>query len=196
MITFCRYGMKKVYRLFPLLLFVACAPSLQERAPQREMPVEIPQQASPVVEDALPEDAEQMQADAEGEELQAVIASMGEDPEAERFQSGRGALQDFLARHPESRWRLLCVTLLRLIDERQEFLRGLQAYRQDIEGLKQDKEKVLHESDYLKRDLRQLQERLQEETIKAQKEKEQLKRDLNLLKDLEIQRERREKSLR
>jgi len=118
MITFCRYGMKKVYRLFPLLLFVACAPSLQERAPQREMPVEIPQQASPVVEDALPEDAEQMQADAEGEELQAVIASMGEDPEAERFQSGRGALQGFLARYPESRWRLFCATLIRLIDER------------------------------------------------------------------------------
>ena len=93
-------------------------------------------------------------------------------------------------------FRSLCATLIRLIDERQEFLRRLQAYRQGIEGLEQAKEKALHESDYLKRDLRQLQERLQEETIKAQKEKEQLKRDLNLLKDLEIQRERREKSLR
>ncbi len=147
--------------------------------------------------DAAPGEEEgRMQAAVEEEELRAVISAMGEDPETEQYRAGRDELQEFLVRYPDSRWKRLSGILIRLFDERQEFLRRLQMVQQTVERMEQEKASALQESDALKRDLRQLRERLHEEAVRAQQEKEQLKRDLKLLKDLEIQREQREKSLR
>jgi len=48
----------------------------------------------------------------------------------------------------------------------------------------------------LRRELRQLNEKYQEELNRVNQENEQLKRDIRLLKNMEIQRENRERMLR
>jgi hypothetical protein len=59
-----------------------------------------------------------------------------------------------------------------------------------------EKEGALLENESLRKNLKQTHERLQTETQKLLAENEQLKKDLQLLKDLEIQLERRERMLR
>ncbi len=192
--TFCRYVVRNVCRLLPLLFVVACAPAMQEGPPGADIPADIPKQEA-LAGGGEPNRGE-AEVPAEEEELRAVIAAMGEDPGTEQYRAGRGELQDFLVRYPESRWKRLYGILIRLLDEREELLRSLQAYQQVVDRMEQERAAALQESNSLRQDLRQLQERLHEEAVRAQQEKEQLKRDLNLLKDLEVQRELREKSLR
>ncbi len=84
--------------------------------------------------------------------------------------------------YPKSKWRGLAETFIRLIDTDVQL----------IEKAKEDNARLLKENEQVKKDNR----RLLEETAKLIQENEQLKKDIQLLKNLEVQLEKREKMLR
>ena len=98
--------------------------------------------------------------------------------------------------HPQSRWRPVAEAFIRLIDERDAFR---EASRQDhllTDRVKAEKAKALQESEALRKTVRELTERLQKETTALAQENEQLKQDIQRLKALEIELEKRERTLR
>lgn len=99
-------------------------------------------------------------------------------------------------RYPQSRWRSVAETVVRLIDEGEAARRGgLQDHllRERIEA---ERSRTLHENEQLKRTVRELTEKLQTATASLTQENEQLKKDLQRLKNLEIELEKRERMLR
>ena len=106
------------------------------------------------------------------------------------------ALRELLERYPESKWRPAAETFVRLIDER-DALREVSV--QDhllIETTQGEKARALQENDHLKKTVRELTEKLQSETAALPQENEQLKKDIQRLKALEIELEKRERTLR
>ena len=108
----------------------------------------------------------------------------------------RSVFISLIQRYPQSRWRSAAEAFIRLIDERDAFL---EASRQDhllIDKTQGEKAKALQENDRLKKTVRELTEKLQSETATLSQENEQLKKDIQRLKALEIELEKRDRTLR
>ena len=108
----------------------------------------------------------------------------------------RSVFISLIQRYPHSRWRSAAEAFIRLIDERDAFL---EASRQDhllIDKTQGEKAKALQENDRLKKTVRELTEKLQSETSALTQENEQLKKDIQRLKALEIELEKRDRTLR
>jgi hypothetical protein len=108
----------------------------------------------------------------------------------------RSVFISLIQRYPQSRWRSAAEAFIRLIDERDAFR---EVSRQDhllIGKAQGEKAKALQENDRLKKTVRELTEKLQLETAALTQENEQLKKDLQRLKALEIELEKRERTLR
>jgi predicted RNase H-like nuclease (RuvC/YqgF family) len=112
------------------------------------------------------------------------------------YEKARSAFAALVTSYPKSKGAEPAQRFIALLD-------GLQACqskgtddRKHIESLMREKEGALLENESLRKNLKQTHERLQTETQKLLAENEQLKKDLQLLKDLEIQLERRERMLR
>ncbi len=98
--------------------------------------------------------------------------------------------------YPTSKWHgaaQVCIRLLGAMDAYRDQLRTEQAMAAKVLS---DKAKSLQETEQLKRELRSLMEKHQAELTALQQENEQLRKDIQLLKNLELQRDRREKMLR
>lgn len=91
--------------------------------------------------------------------------------------------------YPQSKWRPLAETFIRLIDA----IESLQAKNLSEQELT---EKLQQDNERLKKDLQALSNRFQAERAGLLQENEKLKKDMELLKQLEVQLDRREKMLR
>jgi Txe/YoeB family toxin of Txe-Axe toxin-antitoxin module len=108
----------------------------------------------------------------------------------------RSVFISFIQRYPQSRWRSAAEAFIRLIDERDAFR---EVNRQDhllIGKAQGEKAKALQENDRLKKTVRELTEKLQSETATLTQKNEQLNKDIQRLKALEIELEKRERTLR
>jgi hypothetical protein len=98
--------------------------------------------------------------------------------------------------YPESKWRPLAETFIRLID----IIESLQAKNlsaQELtEKLQQDNGQLKQDHERLKKDLQALSSKFEAERAGLLQENEQLKKDMELLKQLEVQLDKREKMLR
>jgi len=101
----------------------------------------------------------------------------------------REAFAELLAKYPRSKWQKAAAALVRLLDERARLREGRV---QDGQAL----EKARGEIEQLRKELRALNDRLQSETARLAQENEQLKKDLQLLKELELQLDKRDRNLR
>ena len=110
------------------------------------------------------------------------ISYLGDKEKAADYAKARAAFNELLNTYPKSKWRGLAETFIRLIDTDVQL----------IEKAKEDNARFLKENEQVKKDNR----RLLEETAKLIQENEQLKKDIQLLKNLEVQLEKREKMLR
>jgi hypothetical protein len=122
-----------------------------------------------------------------------ALLDLQDRPDPEK---ARSVFVSLIQRYPESRWRSAAEAFIRLIDEKDAFL---EANRQDhllIGQIQWEKTKALQENNRLKMTIRELTEKLQSETAALTQENEKLKKDMRRLKDLEIELEKREKSLR
>jgi hypothetical protein len=111
-------------------------------------------------------------------------------------EKARSVFISLIQRYPESRWRSTAEALIRLIDERDAFRETSLQDRLMIDKAQGETAKALQENDRLKRTVRELTEKLQSETAALAQENEQLKRDIQRMKALEIELEKRERTLR
>jgi len=116
------------------------------------------------------------------------LSYIGSNGQPADYGKARSAFDTLVNTYPKSRWRGLSERLIHLIDECQS------CEGKNLSGnkTKSDKNKLLHENERLKKDVRQLQS----ETARLSQENEQLKNDIQLLKNLEIQLDKREKMFR
>jgi len=112
------------------------------------------------------------------------------------YEKARATFAALVTSYPKSKWAEPAQRFITLMDDLQACRSKDNVTRQHIESLEREKEGTLLENESLRKSLKQAHERLQTETQKLLAENEQLKKDLQLLKDLEIQLERRERMLR
>ena len=120
------------------------------------------------------------------------ITYLGSPGQANDYVKARAAFETLLKNYPESKWRCLSETLIHLIDTMQS-CRGKDLLLSKGE---EDKTRLLQENEKLKKDVRYLNDKLKTETSRISEENEQLKKDIQLLKNLEIQLEKRDKRFR
>jgi hypothetical protein len=98
--------------------------------------------------------------------------------------------------YPQSRWRPAAEAFIRLIDEREAFREASRQDRLRAETAQAEKARALQDNEALRKTVRELTERLQTETLSLARDNEQLKQDIRRLKALEIELEKRERTLR
>lgn len=101
------------------------------------------------------------------------------------YMKARATFERLLTAYPESKWRRLSETLIHLVDT-------MQSCREQDALFSRTRQ----ENDNLKREVRHLNDKLKTETSRLSEENEQLKKDIQLLKNLEIQLEKRDKQFR
>ncbi len=110
--------------------------------------------------------------------------------------AAKDVLERLIDGYPQSKWRNAAEGVLRLIKERDDSQRRLRVEQNTAQSLTNDKDKARQEIEQLQKDLRLKNEKHQAELAALQQENEQLKKDMQLLKDLEIQLNKRDKGLR
>jgi hypothetical protein len=111
-------------------------------------------------------------------------------------EKARSVFISLIRRYPESRWRPAAESFVHLIDERDAFREANLQYNLLLEKTEEEKTKALQENDHLKETVRELAVKLQSETTALAQENEKLKKDIQRLKALEIELEKRERTLR
>lgn len=104
----------------------------------------------------------------------------------------RQAFEHLLITYPKSPWHDAALLGLDLLNTMGSYRDKLRADQESRAKLSTDYARALQEIEELKKDIRSLQEKYQGELA----ENEQLKKDIQLLKNLEIQLDKREKQLR
>jgi len=120
------------------------------------------------------------------------ITYLGSPGQSNDYVKARASFETLLKNYPESKWRRLSETLILLIDT-------MQSCREKdllLSKGEEDKTSLLQENEKLKKDVRYLNDKLRTETARLSEENEQLKNDIQLLKNLEVQLEKREKRFR
>ena len=112
------------------------------------------------------------------------------------YEKARSVFAALATTYPKSKWSETAQRFIALLDELQACQSKGTDDRKHVESLKRENEGALLENENLRKNLKQAHEKLQTETQKLLQENEQLKKDLQLLKDLEIQLEKRERMLR
>jgi hypothetical protein len=108
----------------------------------------------------------------------------------------RTVFASLIEQYPQSQWRSLAETVVRLIDERDAFREVGRDDRLLREKSEADRSRMLQENEQLKKTVRELTEKTQTAVASLTQENEQLKQDLLRLKTLEIELEKRERMLR
>lgn len=117
-------------------------------------------------------------------------------PDQSEPSKARSVFISLIQRYPQGRWRSTAEAFINLIDERDAFREASRQDRLLTDRVKAEKAKALQESEALRKTVRELTERLQKETTALAQENEQLKQDIQRLKALEIELEKRERTLR
>jgi len=112
------------------------------------------------------------------------------------FSAAKHTLESLLSAYPQSKWTEAAAATLNLIADLDNYRQRLPIEQDMVQKLATDRNRTLHESEQLRKDLRALSDKYQADLAALQQENEQLKKDLQLLKNLEIQLDRREKLLR
>jgi hypothetical protein len=102
-------------------------------------------------------------------------------------------LENLVQQYPKSKWTPGAQALIRNIDKNVSLQTQLAREKQKNQN---DRAKLQKEIDILSEELRLTDEKHKTDTTRLQQENEQLKKDMQLLKQLEVQLERREKMLR
>jgi hypothetical protein len=110
--------------------------------------------------------------------------------------TARSVFISLIQRYPGGKWRPAAEAFVRLIDERNALQEVGAQDRLRIERTEEEKSKALQENDHLKKTVRELTDKLQSETSALAQENEQLKKDIEKLKALEVELERRDRTLR
>jgi hypothetical protein len=117
-------------------------------------------------------------------------------PERPEQAKARSVFISLIQLYPQSRWRSAAEAFIRLLDEREAFREASRQDRLLTEQVKAEKAKTLQENEALRKTVRELTERFQKETTALTQDNEHLKQDIHRLKALEIELEKRERSLR
>jgi hypothetical protein len=120
------------------------------------------------------------------------ITFLGSPGKANDYARAKTAFDTLLKTYPESKWRNLSETLITLIDT-------MQSCREKdllLNKAEQETSRLLHDNDRLKKEVWHLNDKLKTETARLSEENEQLKKDIQLLKNLEVELEKRDKMLR
>ncbi|OPY04621.1 MAG: hypothetical protein A4E66_02565 [Syntrophus sp. PtaB.Bin001] len=125
------------------------------------------------------------------------LTSLKTTPErAPDYAGARIFFETLVRNHPESKWRIqaeLWLDQLTAFSRLEEQLKTCQ--KKEEEG-RAAQSRLQRENEQLQREIRQLNEKNQQELNRVNQENEDLKRDIQLLKNMEIQREKRERMLR
>lgn len=105
------------------------------------------------------------------------------------YEKARSTFAALMTSYPKNKWSEAAQRFIALLDE-------LQACQNKGSDDRKHGESLMRENENLRKNLKQVQERFQTEMQKLLQENEQLKKDLQLLRDLEIQLDKRERILR
>ncbi len=181
-------------------LFLACT-SLPPPAPDQpvstgqDAPKDLP--APPVVQEPVQEPLPVKTAPPDEEffmEGLRQLANPSAGPTA--YGKARQAFERALSADPKSPWHEAALLGIDLLVTMNSYHDKLNAEQESRVKLTADTAKALQEIDQLKKEIRTLQEKYQAELAAIQQENEQLKKDIQLLKNLEIQLDKRDKQLR
>jgi hypothetical protein len=117
--------------------------------------------------------------------MQEGLLYLGDAGLSNDYVKAKATFESLLKAYPESKWRRPSETLILLIDT-------MQSYGEQDALLSSTRQ----ENDNFKKEVRYLNDRLKTETSRLSEENEQLKKDIQLLKNLEIQLEKRDKQFR
>lgn len=112
------------------------------------------------------------------------------------YTKARKILETLVQKHPESKWRIQAELWLGHLDAFSRLEEKLNTCQQKVENNQIAQNRLQRENEQLRKEIRELTEKTQEELNRFNQENEQLKRDIRLLKNMEIQREKRERMLR
>jgi len=135
----------------------------------------------------------------ERELLQNGIYYLGNALQPPDYGRARTSFTTLVNSYPDSRWKGVSKSFVGLIEERQLCQeKSIQAekVREERDNLREEINRLLQENEKLKKDIRQLNDRLRTEMSRLSEENEQLKKDIQLLKNLEIELEKRDKRFR
>lgn len=170
------------------LLMAACAagPAVIEKR-------EVAAPAEKTAAEALPERAPRP---SEGGELLLEGVELLNLPEPAR---ARPVFVSLVRLYPQGRWRPAAEAFIRLIDEREASREASRLDRLTSEEVEAERGRALQENEALKKTVRELKERMerfQAEAVALAKDNEQLRQDIQRLKSLEIELEKRGRTLR
>ncbi|MDQ5984524.1 MAG: hypothetical protein CSYNP_00219 [Syntrophus sp. SKADARSKE-3] len=112
------------------------------------------------------------------------------------YSKARDTFDQLIRLYPKSKWRPYAETYMKLLDDVKAASNRVIGARQEERKAKQEAEELRVALDHAKKANRLPSEKLQSEIAKLQQENEQLKNDLQRLKNLEVQLQRRERSIR
>lgn len=112
------------------------------------------------------------------------------------YSAVKTSLTVLIQKSPQGKWRNSAETLIQMIDNILVLQTEIKSRRQVLEKVNIDKTKLVRENESLKKDLKLTEESQDTEIIRLRQENEQLKKDITLLKNLELQLDKREKMLR
>jgi hypothetical protein len=121
--------------------------------------------------------------------LNEGVSWLGLSDKPADYAKARETLAALTKDHPNSRWRPLAETFIHLIDA----IQSLQAKGLSEQGLS---DRLKRDNERLKKDLQALGSKFQAERDSLLQENEKLKEDIELLKQLEVQLDKRGKMLR
>lgn len=152
--------------------------------------------AAPVEKQAAEAPPEKAPRPPEGGELLLEGVKLLNLPDRPEPARARPVFLSLIQLYPRGRWRPAAEAFIRLIDEREAFRETGRLDRLQAETAQAGKARALQENEALRKSVRELTERLQTETLALAKDNEQLKKDIQRLKALEIELEKRDRTLR
>jgi hypothetical protein len=175
------------YALCLILLVVACVSSVsvEKKAPPK--PVENEPKRTPISR-FMPSDDDYL--------LYGLSLMVNAPERPPDYEKAKIAFESLLKEHPASKWKESTTALLQILQEirdrreNEKFARALQEKNNQVRSnLAAENEKLVKANSALN-------EKMQSEIAKLVQENERLKKDIELLKDLEIKLDRRERLLR
>ncbi len=125
--------------------------------------------------------------------FEEALSSLSNEDNEPNYNEAKSRLENLLQQYPESRYKTSAAALVATLSK----IGALEAkLRQEKQKAHADHAKLSREIEGLKDNCKQGEEKYTAEVTRLQQENDQLKNDIQQLKRLEVQLEKREKSLR
>jgi hypothetical protein len=175
--TGVRFLLKKIHVLIIIFVLTTLVAGCAHKIVQDETPV--PKKTKVQVIPALPS------FDTDAEQIRIALAHLGNNSGVPDYDAAKTKLELFVQQHPSSVWNDCAQNLIQTIDTMLILKNKIKSEKQALEKTTAEKIKLLKENETLKA-----------EAVKNQQENDRLRSDIALLKQLEIQLEKREKMLK